>query len=643
MSYIHFCRLSTRRTFLLVFFIFKGFTPLWSQDTLHVTVIASRSAIPALIAPLRITHLDASHLSKQSFAALSEVLGRNGVFDIRAYGATGSAGLSMRGASTSQTLVLLDGFSVNHSQLGQADLSVIPVAALGGVEVLHGAASALYGSSAMGGTVFLHPTNTETKGWSANLSGGMAAFGERAAQIQVAFGHKNIHSRLTIRKFHTDGDFPYSSIMDNTATTQRRVGSVRDDDGLMASVGGKFGKHRIQLNTWLLNNDRQLPSPIDQAPMSESQQDQSQRIWLTDRFQMGKSKIQAGIMAHETQIRYQNPTYAIDDLGLTRALEGRLVAENVLSPKILLFLGIEAKSGTAHHPSIVPNSREKALAAFMSGVIKAKQTTIFPALRLDQAKMNEQSSTAFTQSFGLNRPLFKLGGTWLHTKASWGTVFRMPTFNDRFWQFGGNPDLKPERGWQTDTGLAWQKQQTEIELTAFLHRIQDQIAWAPNEIGAWQPQNIARVHAQGLEASAKTVISLTTKFSLHIGGHYTHTQSQDHANPTAPSFGKQIRYVPLHQGQMQLGGQYGHWQLSAIHRYTGKRFISADESSVLPSFGVLNAQLQHTFTRNWGHLGLLISLENATNAQYAILQNYPMPPRFLRFSARLSLHTAYKR
>jgi len=377
MFFTNFSLLSTRCALALVFLILKGLSPLWSQDTLHVTVIASRSAIPALTAPLRITHLDAAQLSKQPFATLSDVLARNGVFDVRTYGATGSAGLSMRGATSSQTLVLLDGFSVNHSQLGQADLSLIPVAALGGVEVLHGAASALYGSSAMGGTVLLHPANSETKGWSANLSGGMAAFGERAAKIQVAFGHKNIHTRLAIQKFHTNGDFPYSTIMGNTATTQRRVGSVRDDEGLMASIGGKLGKHHLQLNTWLLNNDRQLPSPIDQAPMNESQQDHSQRIWLTDRFQMGKSKIQAGIMAHETQIRYKNPTYGMDDLGLTRALEGRLVAENALSDKMLLFLGVEAKSGTAHHPSIVPNSREKALAAFVSGVVKVRQTTIF--------------------------------------------------------------------------------------------------------------------------------------------------------------------------------------------------------------------------------------------------------------------------
>lgn len=627
-----------RQIATLFVFVFAGLKPIFSQDTdtLQVTITAARVALPAATVPLRITRIEAAALSKQPFASLSEVLARDGGFDVRTYGATGSAGISMRGTTTAQTLVLLDGFSLNHAQLGQTDLSLIPVSTLGSVEVLHGAASALYGSSAMGGTVYLNSAAKGSDGWTADFSGGFAAFGERAGRIQVTLNGGKYHARLAFQRFHTNGDFPYTS--SSTNSKEKRVGSARDDAGLMASIGGTFGKHELQLNAWHTLSDRGLPSPVGQVARNESQEDVLQRIWLTNRVKVGQSKIQMGLMAHETQIRYKNPTYQIDDLGITRALEGRLLGEQALSPRILIFVGIEGKHGTANHPNLVPNSHEKALAVFLSGLMKARQTSFFPALRLDRATMNNETATALTHSLGLNRPIIQLNGAWLRAKASWGSVFRMPTFNDRFWTFGGNPNLNPERGWQTDAGLVWEKRQTTVELTGFLHQIRDQIAWAPNESGNWQPQNIARVHAKGIEASGQTLFTITPIFTAQLEGYYTYTQSTDQSDPVATSYNQQLRYVPLHQAHFQLGLQRGGWQFSVGHRYNSERFTAADGSRSLPAFGITNLHLRRTTTQKNSRLSLQATLENATNTTYDIIDSYPMPPRFLRFSVQLHLH-----
>jgi len=630
-----FSRSYLRQFFVLFILVLTGLTPLFSQDTLQVTITAARVALPVAVVPLRITRIETTSLSKQPFASLSEVLARYGGFDVRTYGATGSAGISMRGTTAAQTLVLLDGFSLNHAQLGQTDLSLIPVSALASIEVLHGAASALYGSSAMGGTVYLNSTAAGLDGWAADLSSGLAAFGERAGRIQVAHNGAKHKARVAFQRFHTNGDFPYTS---TNNTQQKRVGSVRDDAGLMASIGGVLGKHHLQLNAWHTTSDRGLPSPVGQAAMNESQEDVSQRVWLTNRVQVGQSKIQMGLMAHETQIRYQNPTYQIDDLGITRALEGRLLGEQALSSRILIFAGIEGKHGTANHPNLAPNGHEKALAIFLSGLMKVGQTTFFPALRLDRATMNSETATAFTHSLGLNSPIIKLNGEWLRAKASWGTVFRMPTFNDRFWAFGGNPALNPEQGWQTDAGLVWEKRQIIIELTGFVHQIRDQIAWAPNESGDWQPQNIARVHAKGVEASGQTMFTLTPKLIAHLGGHYTYTQSTDASDPVATSYKKQLRYVPLHQARFQLRLQRGVWELFIGHGYTGERFTTTDGSRSLPAFGITDLHLRHTIERKNSRLLLQMTLENATNTTYNIIEHYPMPPRSLRFSAQLHLN-----
>ena len=47
----------------------------------------------------------------------------------------------------------------------------------------------------------------------------------------------------------------------------------------------------------------------------------------------------------------------------------------------------------------------------------------------------------------------------------------MPTFNDRFWLPGGNPDLNPERGESFDAGLIWLYGGLQIEMTTFMNRL----------------------------------------------------------------------------------------------------------------------------------------------------------------------------
>ena len=58
---------------------------------------------------------------------------------------------------------------------------------------------------------------------------------------------------------------------------------------------------------------------------------------------------------------------------------------------------------------------------------------------------------------------------------------RMPTLNDRFWRPGGDPDLRPERGWNADAGLAWAPARYRIEGPFFASATRDQIVWRPTE------------------------------------------------------------------------------------------------------------------------------------------------------------------
>jgi vitamin B12 transporter len=76
-----------------------------------------------------------------------------GVQVTRNGGPGATSGLYVRGASSAQSLVLIDGVRVESAGLGAAQLSQLMLDEIDRIEVVNGNVSALYGSGAIGGVV----------------------------------------------------------------------------------------------------------------------------------------------------------------------------------------------------------------------------------------------------------------------------------------------------------------------------------------------------------------------------------------------------------------------------------------------------------------------------------------------------------
>ena len=142
------------------------------------------------------------------------VLGDTNQFDARAQGSEGSGSVNLRGLGPQRTLVLLNGRRMVANPFGQVgtgivDTNVIPVAAIGRIEVLKDGAAATYGSDAIGGVVnFITRTNfdgLEVGGsyrfiegsdgdWTGNVLWG---WGSDNADILLSFGYQH-RSKLPI-------------------------------------------------------------------------------------------------------------------------------------------------------------------------------------------------------------------------------------------------------------------------------------------------------------------------------------------------------------------------------------------------------------------------------------------------------------
>ena len=101
-----------------------------------------------------VTVIDEEDIERSAAPDLPSLLRKYPGVNITANGGQGAqASITLRGASASQTLVLVDGMRVASATAGSAYLSNIPLSAIARVEIAEGAHSAEWGADAIGGVV----------------------------------------------------------------------------------------------------------------------------------------------------------------------------------------------------------------------------------------------------------------------------------------------------------------------------------------------------------------------------------------------------------------------------------------------------------------------------------------------------------
>lgn len=608
-----------------------------------VTVTAAREAVATREAASRVTVVDREALDASGAATVADALeARTGVF-VKRYGPGGLASLSLRGTGAAHALVLLDGHRIADPQLGQLDLGLLPAGVVESVEVAHGAASALYGTDGVGGVVQIRTPRADAPRARLDLRTG--AWGERGGSLLLAGGSGPISAVLALDHDEAAGDYLYT---DSTrfdpatrtlgVTVPRANADVRRD-ALFGRLSAEAGRWRGTAGALATDADRGLFafSGVSQA----RQRDRALRLWTDHAVRLGATRVQVGGLAQLAALHYLSPASGLDETGETAAASLRLEVDRALAlgrSRWHVAAGAELCGGRAEHPSLADAAEETAQAAFASAVGAWGALRAYPALRLDRvAAPTGETLTALSPSLGLNARV--LPGLWL--KASAGRAFRAPTFNDRFWQPGGDPGLRPERGWTAEAGVVTETRASAwaltAEATAFASGLRDQIVWRPGRFDDgfyWAPQNVGTTRTRGAEVSARLRAGTSRRFA-EAGVLATLTDARDRTNPEASSFDQPLLYVPdaLVRADLALG--LGPVRLDAGLERTGRRATAADGSASLPPATVVGAGLSGRLGLGPAAATLAVRLENLLNADYALVRQYPMPPRHVR--VRLTL------
>ena len=214
----------------------------------------------------------------------------------------------------------------------------------------------------------------------------------------------------------------------------------------------------------------------------------------------------------------------------------------------------------------------------------------------------------------------------------------MPTLNDLYWQPGGNPELKAERGWSQELGLesAWSDatRRLTFSITAFNRNIDDWILWTPDaEAGYWSAANVASVWSRGLETRLDGAWHRKDwRIQLRLGYDYIRSTNQRALERPRIEPGEQLIYTPEHQAFGRLSIAWRDWSLTYRHTYSGPVQTPTEP---LSGYQLGYGQLQWQLRRKgfWGTL--FLRAENLWNAAYRVVERRPMPGRHYRAGLRL--------
>ncbi|MGH7738104.1 MAG: TonB-dependent receptor plug domain-containing protein [Candidatus Tyrphobacter sp.] len=148
-------------------------------------VVTSDRALESIERTARTTYVvTKSEIEREGFLSIADALSDIPGVDVERYGSFGSlSNVSIRGSSSGQVLVLMNGMPVAGGQIASIDLAQIPTAGIERIEVVEGGGSTLYGSGSIGGVINIitaPPMRT-----TAQIMAG--SFGEQSLAIETPF------------------------------------------------------------------------------------------------------------------------------------------------------------------------------------------------------------------------------------------------------------------------------------------------------------------------------------------------------------------------------------------------------------------------------------------------------------------------
>jgi iron complex outermembrane receptor protein len=571
----------------------------------------------------RVKSIDSITLQQYQFQNIATLLAQQDPVFVKSYGFNNLSTLNFRGASAAQSQVYWNGVPLSNAATGITDVSLLRTSLYNKVSIVYGGSSALWGSGNIGGALVLEndrPQFTANTQYHYAISVMAGSFGQYQGGLRSSISMKRWFIATNLAAQSAQNNFKYT----DNGTSYTTINSELSSTTGQVQIGYKANsKNTINFIAFGQNFYREIPKALFESLSVKNQRDASVRL-LADWNRKGeKLNLSAKLSYVNDLMRYKDSMVGIDATYKTQQVYGELnVRYSVGSHhRFMLFLPVHmAWMERQQQADIVRQPRLGIAGAYnLSAYHHRLNIALHGRLRLNNDKSLPVSGLSIAYKCT----------DWLSVRTNIQRSYRLPTLEERYYEPGGNPNLKPEQGWSTDVGYTIKtKQEHNLvfyhDVSLFSRKIQDWIIWFGGAV--WTPHNIAEVHSRGVETENRLQYKLN-KWTLHLGVNTAYVLATTVQSYVANdgSIGKQIPYSPRYNGQMNIGLSYRKVYFNYNHTYTGYRFITVDESAWLEPYQTGNVQLMYSVPVNHKTLSLSVQCNNVWNAQYSVVNGRPMP------------------
>lgn len=598
------------------------------QDTVSLrSVDVEADALPWRPAGTTVTGIDSLSRRLHGESTLATLLQDENIA-VKTYGANGTATLSLRGTEARHSAVLWNGFSINSASLGLTDLSMVPAAFCGDIALVRGS-SASYGTPVIGGLLSLDYRPPSAPGWQASVDAHAGSYGRFGIQPSFRFTGRHFATSAVLLSEQSRNDYPYVNRAAAGHPEQRISHAFYRNVGLVQYMQWLLpGAVTLRSGIWLQAMDREIPPPSTIPASAAQQQDSLLRLFVSAHRQSGKSTVAVRAAWFDERQHYADATYGIDAMYAVRSLRAQADYRYRLSRSLTVRAATffdRYLPRIAEYDRTVVHSDVAALAE--ASLQLQRNTRGFAGLR---ASWRNGTRAPAGPTAGIEHLAWK--GR-LTLKASAGRVHRFPSLNDLYWQPGGNPALRAESSWSFSGGYRLRLTKAfEAGQEAYSMYVTDWIQWQPTAFGYYAPVNIDEVHAWGVENVVRVRLPagrIESDLSLRyaFGRSTTRVAGND---PAGTLVGKQLVYVPRHTGTARLAVRYGPAVLVFSYRYTGARYMTADNGESLPAYGLVDVALRLPVSRKAVSLEPYVSLFNVFDTAYESIPFRPEPGMHVR-------------
>jgi len=556
-----------------------------------------------------ITIIDAATIEKRQTVDVVDLLATTPGVRFSRAGSTGSvAGISLRGAETTQTLVLIDGVKVNDpSGIGDAyDFGHLLTGNISRIEILRGSNSVVHGSQAIGGVVSL-TTATPADGFAAGASAEYGYSDTLNAKADVSGTAGAISGGIGGAYFRTDG------------ISSAGVGTEKD--GYKNFAGNARLKIAfsdalsLDLRGYYINSDLDYDSFFG-APAD------SPDVAKLDQY-VGYAGLNLGLFdgrftsrAAVTWLRNDRDYYFVRGTAPDYGYSGtnlRFEYQGVVTPveQAKLIFGYEHERPDYDFFGFGSTDSQRANidSVYALGIVQP-----FAGLSVTGGiRHDDHSQFGGATTLGANANYSPNDGA-TSFRLSYGEGFKAPSLYQLYDSFSGNSALRPERSKSYDFGIdqSLAEGRAQISLTAFLRNTTNQINY---DNATFTYGNIDRTRAKGVEAT----LALRPVDALNVTASYSYIDARDRSG--RPAFdGNRLPRRAAHA--VSLSADYD-WSFGlstgATLTMVGDSFDDAANAVRLDGYALAGIRASLPVGRNFEVYG---RVDNLFDADYATASGY---------------------